>query len=54
MFADFYVSHKFFKLFYQVFLLKSIPLRVYVNVLTFTGIPFSTSLDWANVSFPRH
>ncbi|KGN47647.1 uncharacterized protein LOC101222571 [Cucumis sativus] len=32
-----------------VFLLKSIPLRVYVNVLTFTGIPFSTSLDWANI-----
>lgn len=36
----------------QVFLLKSIPLRLYVNVLTFTGISFSTGLDWANVSFP--
>ncbi|XP_038884274.1 uncharacterized hydrolase YugF isoform X1 [Benincasa hispida] len=32
-----------------VFLLKSIPLRLYVNVLTFAGISFSTSLDWANI-----
>ncbi|XP_030956684.1 uncharacterized protein LOC115978911 isoform X1 [Quercus lobata] len=32
-----------------VYLLKSIPLRLYVNVLTFTGISFGTSLDWTNV-----
>lgn len=30
-------------------LLKSIPLRLYVNVLAFTGISFSTSVDWANI-----
>lgn len=29
--------------------MKSIPLRLYVNVLTFTGISFSTGLDWANI-----
>lgn len=34
----------------QVYLLKSIPLRLYANFLTFTGISFSTSLDWTNVS----
>ena len=34
----------------QVNLLKSIPLRLYVNVLAFTGISFGTSLDWTNVS----
>ncbi|KAF3950945.1 hypothetical protein CMV_023358 [Castanea mollissima] len=32
-----------------VYLLKSIPLRLYVNVLAFTGISFGTSLDWTNV-----
>ncbi|XP_023546937.1 uncharacterized protein LOC111805886 isoform X2 [Cucurbita pepo subsp. pepo] len=32
-----------------VFLLKSIPLRLYVNVLAFTGISLSTSLDWVNI-----
>ncbi|XP_030956715.1 uncharacterized protein LOC115978931 isoform X3 [Quercus lobata] len=32
-----------------VYLLKSILLRLYVNVLAFTGISFGTSLDWANV-----
>ncbi|XP_059445451.1 alpha/beta hydrolase domain-containing protein VTE7 isoform X2 [Corylus avellana] len=32
-----------------VYLLKSIPLRLYVNLLAFTDISFSTSLDWANV-----
>uniref|UniRef100_A0A7C9CL74 AB hydrolase-1 domain-containing protein n=1 Tax=Opuntia streptacantha TaxID=393608 RepID=A0A7C9CL74_OPUST len=30
-------------------LLKSIPLRLYVNKLAFNGIPFSTSFDWMNV-----
>ena len=34
----------------QVYLLKTIPLRLYVNVLAFTGISFGTSLDWTNVS----
>ncbi|KAG2706975.1 hypothetical protein I3760_05G127100 [Carya illinoinensis] len=32
-----------------VYLLKSIPVRLYANFLTFTGISFSTSLDWTNV-----
>ncbi|XP_030956745.1 uncharacterized protein LOC115978952 isoform X4 [Quercus lobata] len=32
-----------------VYLLKSIPLRLYVNVLAFTGSSFGTSLDWTNV-----
>ncbi|WVZ24482.1 hypothetical protein V8G54_003026 [Vigna mungo] len=31
------------------YLLKSIPLRVYANLLCFTNLPFSTSLDWTNV-----
>ncbi|GAU47542.1 hypothetical protein TSUD_94470 [Trifolium subterraneum] len=31
-----------------VYLLKSIPLRVYANYLSFTNISFSTSLDWTN------
>lgn len=35
----------------QVNLLKSFPLRLYATYLTFTNIPFSTSLDWTNVSF---
>ncbi|XP_022131474.1 uncharacterized protein LOC111004671 isoform X2 [Momordica charantia] len=32
-----------------VFLLKSVPLRVYVNLLAFTDISFSTNLDWSNI-----
>ena len=34
----------------QVYLLKSIPLHLHVNVLAFAGISFGTSLDWTNVS----
>lgn len=34
----------------QVYLLKSIPLRLYANYLSFTNISFSTALDWTNVS----
>ncbi|CAL8095251.1 unnamed protein product [Prunus armeniaca] len=33
----------------QVYLLKSLPLRFYVNFLCFSGISLSTSLDWTNV-----
>lgn len=32
-----------------VSLLKSVPLRLYVNLLAFTEISFSTSLDWMNI-----
>ncbi|KAK9272536.1 hypothetical protein L1049_002909 [Liquidambar formosana] len=32
-----------------VSLLKSIPLRLYANLLAFNGISFPTSLDWTNV-----
>ncbi|CAL8994694.1 unnamed protein product [Prunus brigantina] len=32
-----------------VYLLKSLPLRFYVNFLCFSGISLSTSLDWTNV-----
>ncbi|XP_027347353.1 uncharacterized protein LOC113858797 isoform X4 [Abrus precatorius] len=32
-----------------IYLLKSIPLRLYANYLSFTNISFSTSLDWTNV-----
>lgn len=32
-----------------VYLLKSLPLRFYVNFLSFSGISLSTSLDWTNV-----
>ncbi|KAL2344630.1 hypothetical protein Fmac_005915 [Flemingia macrophylla] len=32
-----------------VYVLKSIPLRLYANYLSFTDISFSTSLDWTNV-----
>ncbi|XP_031268494.1 uncharacterized protein LOC116126964 [Pistacia vera] len=32
-----------------VSLLKSIPLRLYANILTFNGIPLSKGLDWTNV-----
>lgn len=32
-----------------VYLLKSIPLRLYANRLAFNNITFSTSLDWTNV-----
>ncbi|XP_028803586.1 uncharacterized protein LOC114758681 isoform X3 [Neltuma alba] len=31
------------------YLLKSTPLRLYANYLTFSDIPFNTSLDWTNV-----
>lgn len=34
----------------QVSLLKSIPLRLYANILAFNGIPLSKGLDWTNVS----
>ncbi|RDX85711.1 hypothetical protein CR513_33061, partial [Mucuna pruriens] len=33
-----------------VYVLKSIPLRVYANYLSFTNMSFSTSFDWTNVS----
>ncbi|KAJ0095825.1 hypothetical protein Patl1_16673 [Pistacia atlantica] len=33
----------------QVLLLKSIPLRLYVNFLAFNGISLDTSKDWTNV-----
>ncbi|KDP41297.1 hypothetical protein JCGZ_15704 [Jatropha curcas] len=32
-----------------VYLLKSVPLRLYVNFLAFSGISLSTSIDWMNV-----
>ncbi|KAF5752055.1 epoxide hydrolase 3 [Tripterygium wilfordii] len=32
-----------------VYLLKSIPLRFYVNFMAFSGISFSTSIDWTNI-----
>lgn len=32
-----------------VSLLKSVPLRLYVNLLAFTEISFNTSLDWMNI-----
>ncbi|XP_059648769.1 alpha/beta hydrolase domain-containing protein VTE7 [Cornus florida] len=32
-----------------VYLLKSIPLRLYATYLAFNGLTFSTSLDWTNV-----
>uniref|UniRef100_A0A803QQ13 AB hydrolase-1 domain-containing protein n=1 Tax=Cannabis sativa TaxID=3483 RepID=A0A803QQ13_CANSA len=32
-----------------VSLLKSVPLRLYVNLLAFTDISFDTSLDWMNI-----
>ncbi|KAM3713102.1 hypothetical protein ACB098_01G232000 [Castanea mollissima] len=32
-----------------VYLLKSIPLRLYANILAFNGISLATSLDWTNV-----
>ncbi|KAL9276740.1 hypothetical protein ACSQ67_025753 [Phaseolus vulgaris] len=31
------------------YVLKSIPLRLYANYLSFTNLSFSTSLDWTNV-----
>jgi hypothetical protein len=34
----------------QVSLLKSLPLRLYANMLAFNNIPFLTILDWTNVS----
>ncbi|KAG4906399.1 hypothetical protein JHK82_055044 [Glycine max] len=33
----------------QVYVLKSIPLRLYANYLSFTSLTFSTSLDWTNI-----
>ncbi|XP_039163121.1 uncharacterized protein LOC120290775 [Eucalyptus grandis] len=33
----------------QVSILKSFPLRFWVNVLAFRGLPLSTNLDWTNV-----
>ncbi|KAK7251938.1 hypothetical protein RIF29_35563 [Crotalaria pallida] len=32
-----------------VYVLKSIPLRLYANYLSFSNISFSTALDWANI-----
>ncbi|KAK2380786.1 alpha/beta-Hydrolases superfamily protein [Trifolium repens] len=32
-----------------VYLLKSIPLRVYANYLCFSNLSFSTNLDWTNI-----
>ncbi|KAJ4834886.1 hypothetical protein Tsubulata_049521 [Turnera subulata] len=32
-----------------IYLLKSVPLRLYVNVVAFKGLPLSTSVDWMNV-----
>ncbi|CAL5430790.1 unnamed protein product [Camellia sinensis] len=32
-----------------VYLLKSIPLRLYATFLAFNGLPFGTCLDWTNV-----
>ncbi|RZB42128.1 Retrovirus-related Pol polyprotein from transposon RE2 [Glycine soja] len=32
-----------------VYVLKSIPLRLYANYLSFTSLTFSTSLDWTNI-----
>ncbi|XP_057482106.1 alpha/beta hydrolase domain-containing protein VTE7 isoform X5 [Actinidia eriantha] len=34
---------------YQVYLLKSIPLRLYATFLAFNGLPLDTCLDWTNV-----
>ncbi|XP_050374377.1 uncharacterized protein LOC126791922 [Argentina anserina] len=31
------------------YILKSFPLRFYVNFLCFTGVPLSTKLDWTNI-----
>ncbi|KAF7124594.1 hypothetical protein RHSIM_Rhsim12G0136000 [Rhododendron simsii] len=33
----------------QVYLLKSVPLRLYATYLAFNGLPFDTCLDWSNV-----
>ncbi|CAN0896400.1 Uncharacterized hydrolase YugF [Linum grandiflorum] len=32
-----------------VSLLKSVPLRLFVNTLAFNGLPFETSVDWMNI-----
>ncbi|KAF5939163.1 hypothetical protein HYC85_023422 [Camellia sinensis] len=32
-----------------VYLLKSVPLRLYATFLAFNGLPFGTCLDWTNV-----
>ncbi|XP_050117262.1 uncharacterized protein LOC126594997 [Malus sylvestris] len=32
-----------------VYILKSLPLRIYANFLSFSGISLATSLDWANI-----
>lgn len=36
----------------QVYLLKSIPLRLYATSLAFNGLPFDICRDWTNVSIP--
>ncbi|GMP93818.1 hypothetical protein CsSME_00043504 [Camellia sinensis var. sinensis] len=41
---DFAVNHS-----EAVYLLKSIPLRLYATFLAFNGLPFGTCLDWTNV-----
>ena len=33
----------------QVYLLKSTPLRLYVNLIAFNSLPLNTSIDWMNV-----
>jgi len=33
----------------QAYVLKSTPLRLYANFLSFTNLSFGTSLDWTNV-----
>lgn len=38
----------------QVYILKSIPLRFYANVLAFKSISFTRSSDWTKVSVPHH
>lgn len=37
---------------FQVYLLKSIPLRLYVNFICFNGISLETSWDWTKVNKP--
>ncbi|CAN1152856.1 Uncharacterized hydrolase YugF [Linum perenne] len=34
---------------YQVSLLKSVPLRLFVNIIAFNGLPFDTSIDWMKI-----
>ena len=37
---------------FQVSLLKSLPLRLYANLLAFDEISLSACFDWTNVSVP--